>query len=122
MPIAVLLVDDEDTFRDLVERKLHREGFEVHACGQADQALELIAQHHFQVVLLDLCLPGMDGLACLREIKARAPSLEVVVLTGHASVESAISAMKMGAYDFLEKPLRFAKVTRAIENAFERSQ
>jgi DNA-binding NtrC family response regulator len=122
MAISVLLVDDEATFRDLVERKLRREGFMVEACGDGAEAVRLIQQHRFDVVLLDLCLPGMDGIACLREIKARAPALEVVVLTGHASVESAIAAMKMGAYDFLEKPLRFAKVTRAIENAYERGQ
>lgn len=101
---SVLLVDDETDFLDLLSERLRNRGMSVSTvtCGQ--DALQMIDQHDFDIVVIDLSMPGMDGIETIKRIKARRPHTETIMLTGHATLQSGIEAMKCGAEDYLEKP------------------
>ncbi len=114
---AVLIVDDESTIIDSLEGILSDDGFEVIHAYNGYEALKKIDSHSPDIVLLDIWMPGMDGIDTLREIKKNHPSLPVVMITGHGSIESAVDATKSGAFDFLEKPLSIDKVMVTINNA-----
>ncbi|WP_320044248.1 sigma-54 dependent transcriptional regulator [uncultured Desulfobacter sp.] len=114
---AVLIVDDESTIIDSLEGILSDDGFEVIHAFNGYEALKKIDSHSPDIVLLDIWMPGMDGIDTLKEIKQHHPSLPVVMITGHGSIESAVDATKSGAFDFLEKPLSIDKVILTINNA-----
>ena len=114
---AVLIVDDESSIIDSLEGILSDDGFEVMHAYNGYEALKKIETHSPDIVLLDIWMPGMDGIETLKEIKKMAPSLPVVMITGHGSIESAVDATKSGAFDFLEKPLSIDKVMVTISNA-----
>lgn len=100
----VLLVDDEVDFLEVMEERLTARGIEVSTSSSAKDALEQIDADAFDAVILDLQMPGMDGLEALQQIKERRPEIQVILLTGHATVEKGVEAIKMGAMDFVEKP------------------
>jgi DNA-binding NtrC family response regulator len=100
----VLIVDDEQNIRDGSERILTRVGFEVQKASTGAEALDIIAQQTIEIVLLDLKMPGMDGMEVLARIQELDKPILVIVITGFATVETAIEAMKQGAYDFIPKP------------------
>jgi YesN/AraC family two-component response regulator len=102
----ILVVDDDDSLRELCSRVLQTLGYEVHTAGLAEEALILAAQSNYRVVLLDLKMPGMDGIECLRQLKAQGCRADVVMITGYGNVPTAVEAMKVGALDFIEKPFR----------------
>ena len=106
MPIAnVLLVDDEVPFVETMTKRLNKRDLQVSTAFSGAEALEKLGKDsHVEVVILDVKMPGMDGIETLREIKRRHPLVEVVMLTGHATVETAIEGMKLGAFDYLMKP------------------
>lgn len=114
---AVLIVDDESSIIDSLEGILSDEGFEVIHAFNGYEALKKIDSHSPDIVLLDIWMPGMDGIDTLKEIKHHHPTLPVVMITGHGSIESAVDATKSGAFDFLEKPLSIDKVILTINNA-----
>jgi len=114
---AVLIVDDEITIIESLEGILSDDGFEVMHAYNGYEALKKIETDSPDIVLLDIWMPGMDGIETLKEIKKIAPNLPVVMITGHGSIESAVDATKSGAYDFLEKPLSIDKVMVTINNA-----
>jgi two-component system nitrogen regulation response regulator NtrX len=114
---AVLIVDDESTIIDSLEGILSDDGFEVIHAYNGYEALKKIESQAPDIVLLDIWMPGMDGIDTLKEIKKMAPNLPVVMITGHGSIESAVDATKSGAFDFLEKPLSIDKVMVTINNA-----
>ena len=114
---AVLIVDDESTIIDSLEGILSDDGFEVIHAYNGYEALKKIESHSPDIVLLDIWMPGMDGIDTLKEIKKMTPNLPVVMITGHGSIESAVDATKSGAFDFLEKPLSIDKVMVTINNA-----
>lgn len=114
---AVLIVDDETTIIESLEGILSDDGFEVIHAYNGYEALKKIETASPDIVLLDIWMPGMDGIETLKEIKKIAPNLPVVMITGHGSIESAVDATKSGAYDFLEKPLSLDKVMVTISNA-----
>jgi two-component system nitrogen regulation response regulator NtrX len=114
---AVLIVDDETTIIESLEGILSDDGFEVIHAFNGYEALKKIETASPDIVLLDIWMPGMDGIETLKEIKKIAPNLPVVMITGHGSIESAVDATKSGAYDFLEKPLSLDKVMVTISNA-----
>ncbi len=114
---AVLIVDDESTIIDSLEGILSDDGFEVIHAFNGYEALKKIDSYSPDIVLLDIWMPGMDGIDTLKEIKQHHPSLPVVMITGHGSIESAVEATKSGAFDFLEKPLSIDKVILSINNA-----
>lgn len=114
---AVLIVDDEITIIESLEGILSDDGFEVMHAFNGYEALKKIEAESPDIVLLDIWMPGMDGIETLKEIKKVAPSLPVVMITGHGTIESAVEATKSGAYDFLEKPLSIDKIMVTINNA-----
>ena len=116
--IRVLVVDDEEVVRLGYRRVLSADGFRVMAAGNGREALDLMGDAGFDVVLLDMRMPGMDGLEVLRGIKERWPQSEVVVVTGDPSIDTAKEAVKLGAYDYLAKPVVPEAVIRATTGAW----
>jgi DNA-binding NtrC family response regulator len=120
--IRVLVVDDERPIRFLMEKELPRAGCLVTCAESGEDALERLRTQDFDVVLMDLKMPGIGGLETLRRIRESGTAAEVVVLTGHPDVATAIEAMKLGAYDYLTKPFKLAEVELVLRRAAERRQ
>ena len=116
----VLLVDDEVAFTTNMSKILARRGFEVRAVNDGESAVEAIEDEEYDVVILDLRMPGMDGMAALKVMKRKRPLLEVIILTGHGSVESGIQGMNLGAFDYAMKPIQISELQEKIEEAFAR--
>ena len=115
----VLVVDDEGEFREMTSKILTKRGLKVQSAGSGQKALEILDHSRTDVVLLDVKMPGMDGIDTLRHIRNLKPLVEVVLLTGHASVESGIEGMKLGAFDYLMKPIDTEPLMQKLEDAFE---
>ena len=101
----VLLVDDEEQFLDTLTQRLEIRGLTVEAVTGGEDALDMVGDKKIDAVILDLAMPGIDGIETLRLLKAKQPDLQIIMLTGKATVKSGIEAMKLGAVDFLEKPV-----------------
>lgn len=113
----VLLVDDEEEFIDLMSQRLETRGLKVVAVTSGEKAVEMVADKNFDVAIVDLSMPGIDGIETLIQIKAKRPDMEVIMLTGQATVKAGIEAMKDGASDFLEKPVDLNVLMEKIEQA-----
>jgi two-component system, OmpR family, response regulator CpxR len=122
MKIRVLLVDDEKDFIDVLAERLEARDFSTLKAYSGDEALELIRGKNVDVdvVVLDVQMPVKDGVTVLREIKAFNPLIEVIMLTGHSTVESAVGGMKIGAYDYLLKPTETKDLVEKIVLAYKR--
>ena len=120
--IKVLLVDDEVDFLDTLSRRLRKRGLQVGQVHSGGAALESLAVHPVDVVVLDVRMPKMDGIATLREIKRLWPLLEVIMLTGHVSMEAAVEAMELGAFDYLMKPIDVDELVFKIQDASEKKR
>lgn len=118
----VLVVDDEAEFRDLTVKRLDKRGLKAAGAASGEEALVAIDRTLVDVVLLDVKMPGMDGIETLREIKRRKPLIEVVLLTGHASVDSGIEGMKLGAFDYLMKPIELDSLLDKLADAYEKKR
>ncbi|MGI1658261.1 MAG: sigma-54-dependent transcriptional regulator [Desulfitobacterium sp.] len=118
----VLILDDQDALRDIIAKRLKRKGYEVIQAGTAAEGLALIEDTLFDTILLDIKLPDGDGLNLLPQIKALQPDLQVVMLTGHGTIESAIDAMKLGAYDYLTKPCNLSELELTLQKAMEKRE
>ena len=116
----VLLVDDEKAFLDPLLKRLLKRGLAAAASSSGEDALRHIEREPLDVVVLDVKMPGLDGLETLREIKRRRPLVEVIMLTGHASVEAAIEGMELGAFDYLMKPLQLEELLNKIQDAHQK--
>ena len=119
---SVLIVDDEEEFRDMTSKRLNKRDIECESAPDGDIALEMVAKKNYDVILLDVKMPGRDGIEILREIKKIAPLTEVVMLTGHASVESGINGIKYGAFDYLMKPIDLDPLFEKLNAAYEQKQ
>jgi len=117
MDIKVLLIDDEKDFVESLAQRLEVRDVDVKAAFSGDGALSLIQEHDFDVVILDVLMPGKDGIDTLKEIKAIKPLVQVIMLTGHATVETAIEGMKQGAFDYLIKPVEITTLLEKIIQA-----
>lgn len=114
----VLLVDDEVPFVETMVKRLARRDFHVHTAHGGQEALDLLDRTpNVDVVVLDVKMPGMDGIETLKRIKSQFPLVEVIMLTGHGTVESAIDGMKLGAFDFLMKPAEFDNLVEKVAKA-----
>jgi DNA-binding response OmpR family regulator len=120
MKPKLLLVDDEEMFLEFLSRRLISYQYDVTICLSGENALEMIMEQDFDVVILDVLMPGMDGIETLREIKKIKPLTEVIMLTGHASRESGIEGMKLGAHDYLSKPCNTEDLIAKINDAYDR--
>jgi len=117
----ILIVDDEEGIRSFIGEVLEDEGHEVTLAAHGERALELLAKASFHLMLTDLKMPRVDGMTLLRRARAEHPEMEVIVLTAHGTVEGAVEAMKLGAYDYLQKPLESPTELRLlVERALER--
>jgi len=119
-PPSILLVDDDTAFRQVMAGELHHLGYEVNAVGSGEEAIRLVTADEPDVVLLDLRLPAMGGLEALKAIHANAPATEVIMLTGHGSIDTAIESIRMGAFDYVVKPCPLDELDLRIQRALER--
>lgn len=122
MKIRVLLVDDEPEFIDALSQRLELREFEIKTALSGDEALGVLEDTEIDVIVLDVMMPGKDGIETLKEIKARIPLAHVIMLTGNATVETAITGMKLGAYDYLMKPTQTADLVTKITSAAKLKQ
>ena len=120
IPTRVLLVDDEKDFVEMLGLRLEEEGEDVTSAYSGQECLDILKEKDIDVVILDILMPGMDGIATLKEIKNKFPLVEVIMLTGHGTTESAVQGMKLGAFDYLLKPAYFEDLTAKLEAARKR--
>ncbi|WP_432734977.1 response regulator [Maridesulfovibrio sp. FT414] len=120
--IRILLVDDEDGFSSVLAKRLGRRAVDVTTAAGGEEALQCLDTELFQVVVLDMKMPGMNGLQVLRIIKNRYPQVEVILLTGNADMDSAVQAMTAGAFDFMLKPANTEILMNRIVDAARSSQ
>lgn len=122
MRATVLVVDDEAGVRSALSGVLEDEDYAVDAVDSGEACLERLARRHYDVIILDVWLPGMDGLETLSRLRERGIDAQVVVISGHGNIESAVRAIKMGAFDFVEKPLSLEKTVLVIRNALRQQR
>lgn len=120
--MQMLLVDDEERFLSTSRILLEKRGIDVVTATNGPDALKILSDRRVDVVILDVKMPGMDGVAVLRRIKQDHPLVEVIMLTGHASVESAVEGLKIGAYDYLMKPADIPTLLEKAQEAFEKKR
>jgi DNA-binding NtrC family response regulator len=119
----IMIVDDEVPFVETVVKRLEKRNIEALSAFSAEDGLEKLRTHQkLEVIVLDIKMPGMDGIAALKEMKGLAPLVEVIMLTGHATIESAIDAMKLGAFDFLMKPCDIEELILKVEEAIKKKR
>jgi DNA-binding NtrC family response regulator len=117
--MKVMLVDDEERFLLTTSKLLAKMGYDIMVATGGEEALEKLRTHNIHVVVLDVKMPGMDGIETLKAIKRRYPTVEVIMLTGHGTVESAVDGLKSGATDYLTKPADVKELIEKAEKAFE---
>lgn len=117
--IRVLAVDDEEPFRRLLKKELARKGFYAEVAPDGETALGLLRDNSYDVILLDIIMPGIDGISLMKKMKADPETPVIIVLTGKATVETAVEAMKHGAYDYLTKPYKLDELVIIINRAYE---
>jgi len=115
----ILLVDDEVVFTNNMSKLLSWRGYKVKAVNSGDEAIRALMDNLFDVMVLDLKMPGLDGIATLREMRKLGLSTEVLILTGHGSIDLALEALKMGAYDYVTKPCEITELVSKIEIGLE---
>jgi two-component system, OmpR family, response regulator len=116
----VLVVDDEDDFRNTLIKRLETRKVPVTGAAGGDEALALLNDQDFDVVVLDVKMPGKNGIETLQEMKKLKPKIEIILLTGHASVEAGIQGMRLGAFDYIIKPTPLDELLDKMQQAFER--
>ena len=116
----ILLVDDEAVFANNMSKLLTRRGYQVTAVNSGDEALRALMDTPFDVMVLDLKMPGMDGIATMHEMKKLGLFTEVLILTGHGSIDTALEAIQIGAYDYVTKPCEITELVSKIEIVCER--
>ncbi|MDY0225374.1 MAG: response regulator [Desulfomicrobium apsheronum] len=116
---SVLVVDDEQDFVETLVKRMERRGFKVAGVGGGQEALLLLGKEHFDVVILDVMMPGIDGIETLREIKLAWPKIQVILLSGHGGEEMGLRGMAYGAYSYLLKPVALKTIVETTYTAFE---
>ena len=120
--MKIMLVDDEERYLQTTARLIEKKGYEVLTAQSGERALEILKVQTVHVVVLDMKMPGMDGNETLKAIKAIYPLVEVIMLTGHATVDSAIDGLRNGAFDYLMKPADLDQILEKALDAFEKRQ
>ena len=118
----ILVVDDEENIRRLFLKELGSSTMSIQTAANGAEAKELCSAHYFDIVVLDVCLPDIDGLKLLSEIKNTDPDLELIMITGYGTIPDAVEAMRLGAYDYITKPFELERVEFVIEKAFQRAR
>lgn len=120
--MQIMLVDDEERFLSTTKALLLKNGYEILTASSGPNALDLLEQNSIHVVLLDVMMPGMDGISTLKEIRKHFPLVEVIMLIGHGDEESALEGLKCGAADYIMKPTSVGELVKKAEEAFEKRQ
>ena len=120
--MKMMLVDDEERFLSTTQKLLSRKGYDVLTASSGSEALDILRTHNVHVVILDVKMPGMDGIETLKAIKRNYPLVEVIMLTGHGTVDSAVEGLKSGATDYLTKPTDVQDLIGKAEEAFGKRQ
>ena len=115
-----LVVDDEKEFLDTLVKRLNKRNIDAEGVGNGEEALLILGRKPVDVVILDVRMPGMDGIEILRELKKAHPLIEVVMLTGHASMEVAIEGMEIGAFDYMMKPVDIDELVYKLQDAYKK--
>ena len=118
----ILIVEDEAPLRELLEMELSRSGYKVAAAADGEEGLDKYRQEVFNVVLLDMRMPGMDGVEVLKQMRTESTIPEVIVFTGHGTIETAVECIKRGAYDYLTKPVKLDELEMVIDKAYEKNR
>jgi DNA-binding NtrC family response regulator len=118
----ILIVEDESNLRLVLGKELERLGFGVQSCADGESALKVLEEAGVDVLLSDINMPGMSGIELLRRVRERPNPPEVILLTGYATVETAVKAMKLGAFDYLSKPYRIGELDALVRSAVEKRQ
>jgi len=121
-PVSILVVDDEPNVLSTIQAILQHEGYVVDACGDGAAALRAIRERHYDLVLTDLKMPGVDGLAVLAEVRRQAPETVTVMMTGYGSIDSALEAIQLGAYEYLLKPTEVPELQQVVRRSLERKR
>ena len=120
--LKVLVVDDEADFLETIVMRLRRRKIDTTGVDGGKKALEIVENERFDVVVLDVLMPGMDGIETLKLLKKKKPFIEVIILTGHGSVESGLQGMQFGAFDYIMKPADLDELLEKIQQAYERKR
>ena len=115
----LLVVDDEEDFLETLVKRLNKRNIDATGVSSGEKALEIINEKPFDVVVMDVKMPGLDGIETLRELKKVNPGIEVIILSGHASVDAAMDGMRLGAYEYLLKPCEIEELIEKIDRAYE---
>ena len=118
----ILVIEDEKPLRELLEMELARSGYKVETASDGEIGLEKYRQETFNVVLLDMKMPGMDGVAVLKQMRIESMLPEIIVFTGHGTIETAVECIKLGAYDYLTKPVKLDELEMVIDKAYEKNR
>jgi two-component system, OmpR family, response regulator len=116
----VLIVDDEEAFANNIVKLIANRGYDTKAVYNGQSAIDALEEMDFDVIILDMKMPGLDGLATLKQIKRKKPGVEVIILTGHSSWDAGINGIQLGAFDFLMKPIRFDDLYEKVRQAYQR--
>jgi DNA-binding NtrC family response regulator len=119
-PTRVLAVDDEERFLTSLAKLLAKKGYQVETATGGAQALSILTDHDVDVMILDVKMPGMDGMTTFKEAKKIRPLMEVIMLTGHATVDTALEAIKIGAFEYLMKPCAIDELIEKVKQAADR--
>ena len=122
MAISVLVVDDEEVFVQTLAKRLTLRRFNVYTATRKERVFQTLEENRIDVVLLDVKMPDLDGIEATRDIKATYPLIEVILLTGHASMEASLEGMKLGAFDYLLKPVNIDELVYKIEDAHRKKE
>ncbi len=123
MPATILLVDDEQAFAETMAKRLDKRGFTVFTAANGQEGIDTLEKNHsIDVVVLDVKMPGMDGIEALGIMKAKFPLVEIIMLTGHATVSNAIDGMKSGAFDYMMKPCDIEELLTKVGEAYDKKE
>src|SRR5512147_2495389 len=120
--IKVLIVEDDQPLRELLQIELSRSGYKVEAAANGEEGLAMYKEQIFNIVLLDVRMPGADGVEILQQMRAESNIPEIIMFTGHGTIETAVECIKHGAYDYLTKPVKLDELEMLIDKAYEKNR
>src|SRR5258708_34542782 len=118
--LRILFVDDEKSLQEFMRSELPRLGHEVTVCAEGKAAIKVMEKSTFDAAILDLRMPGMTGIEVLEHLKSVSPDTEAIMMTGHASKETAVAAMRLGAFDYIEKPCKLSEIVAILEKSADK--